>query len=417
MQIQTIVLGAGMVGVSVAVHLVRRGRAVVLIDRRGPGEETSYGNAGLIQREGVLPYAFPQNLGKLVHYGLNRRTDMSYHPLDLPGLAPFLARYWWYSRTRTYHRIARLYEPLIANSISEHADLIAASGAEALIVRKGWYKLYRSRGELAAAFAEADWLAREFGVNHDKLDGSGLKAAEPALIPELAGAIHWTDPWSVRDPGGLVAAYARLFETLGGTLRRATVTGLVPRPSGKGWRAETEEGPLEAEEAVVALGPWSDLATRPLGYRFPLAVKRGYHMHYRPVEGRALSNWLLDAEPGYLLAPMARGIRLTTGAEFARRDAPKTPVQVARAEAIARKLVPLGERIDPEPWMGARPVTPDMMPIIGPAPRHDGLWLAFGHAHHGFTLGPVTGRLLAELVTGEPTLVDPAPYLPTRFLG
>jgi D-amino-acid dehydrogenase len=178
---------------------------------------------------------------------------------------------------------------------------------------------------------------------------------------------------------------------------------------------QTDDGPLDAGAAVVALGAWADLVTKPLGYRLPLAVKRGYHMHYAAKGNAVLGRPCLDSERGYLLAPMGRGIRLTTGAEFANRDAPKTPVQLERAEPIARTLFPLGERIDPEPWMGPRPCTPDMMPIIGPAPRHPGLWFAFGHAHHGLTLGPVTGRLIADMLTGEKPFVDPHPYRADRF--
>jgi D-amino-acid dehydrogenase len=90
-------------------------------------------------------------------------------------------------------------------------------------------------------------------------------------------------------------------------------------------------------------------------------------------------------------------------------------VQLERAEPIARRLFPLGERLDSEPWMGSRPCTPDMLPVIGPAPRHANLWFAFGHAHHGLTLGPVTGRLVAEMVTGQAPFIDPAPYSPARF--
>jgi len=102
-------------------------------------------------------------------------------------------------------------------------------------------------------------------------------------------------------------------------------------------------------------------------------------------------------------------------AEFALRDAIRTPVQLGRAEPIARDLFPLAERLDTEPWMGARPCTPDMLPVIGRAPRHANLFFAFGHAHHGLTLGAVTGRLLAEMMTGERPFVDPAPYAAERF--
>ncbi|MNT70164.1 D-amino acid dehydrogenase small subunit [compost metagenome] len=120
---------------------------------------------------------------------------------------------------------------------------------------------------------------------------------------------------------------------------------------------------------------------------------------------------------GYVLAPMARGIRLTTGAEFAMRDAAPTPIQLGRAESAARELFPLGERLDPEPWKGARPCTPDMMPIIGKAPRHEGLFVGIGHAHHGFTLGPATGELLAQAMTGEQPAIDVRPFGMERFLG
>ena len=106
---------------------------------------------------------------------------------------------------------------------------------------------------------------------------------------------------------------------------------------------------------------------------------------------------------------MNRGIRLTTGVEFARRDAPPRPIQIERALPRARSLFPLGEAVDAQPWMGARPCLPDMLPVIGKAPRHPGLWFDFGHQHHGLTLGPATGRLLAEMMTGDDAFCRPEP--------
>jgi D-amino-acid dehydrogenase len=116
-----------------------------------------------------------------------------------------------------------------------------------------------------------------------------------------------------------------------------------------------------------------------------------------------------------VLTPMRQGYRITSGIEFDERDAPPTPVQIAKILPQVKALFPLGDQIEEEPWMGARPCLPDSMPIVGPAPRHPGLWLNFGHGHLGFTLGPATGRLLAELITREMPFVDPAPFSPTRF--
>jgi D-amino-acid dehydrogenase len=138
-------------------------------------------------------------------------------------------------------------------------------------------------------------------------------------------------------------------------------------------------------------------------------------MHYGTRDGAVLERPVLDIDGGFILALMARGIRLTTGAEFAPRDAPATPVQIGRAEALARRLFPLAERVDAAPWMGSRPCLPDMLPVIGRAPRHRGLWFDFGHQHLGFTLGPVSGRLIAEMMTGEAPFTDPAPYRVERF--
>ncbi len=418
MKTDVAVLGAGIVGLSTAIHLARRGKSVLLVDRRGAGEETSFGNAGLIQREGVVPYGFPHDFGALFRYALNNTIDAHYHLKALPGLVPFLVRYWWNSGFTQHQHIARLYAPLIENSITEHDDLIKASGADNLIQRDGWMKVFRTDAARDAAYKEAERLSAGFGVNHQKLSPSDVKALEPSIRIDLAGGLRWTDPWSIRDPHSLNKAYLAYFQSLGGRLVAGDAATLEHVLEGPGWRIASPDGPIEAAEVVVALGPWADTVTRKLGYRFPLAVKRGYHMHYGTQAGEQLNNWVLDAEKGYFLAPMLRGIRLTTGAEFATRDAPKTPVQLARAERVARDFFPLAERRDEEPWMGARPCTPDMMPIIGKAPRHEGLWFAFGHAHHGMTLGPITGRALAEKMTGErTTVVDLGPYRPERFVA
>ena len=170
-----------------------------------------------------------------------------------------------------------------------------------------------------------------------------------------------------------------------------------------------------ARDAVVALGPWSDEVLAAQGIRVPLGVKRGYHMHYRAKGNATLARPVIDTDNGFALVAMTRGIRLTTGAEFTTRDAPATPVQLARVEPVARAMFPLEERIEATPWLGARPYLPDMVPMIGPVTGRAGLWADFGHHHLGFTLGPVSGRLLAELITGAATFTDPHPYRVERF--
>ncbi|HYA04415.1 MAG TPA: FAD-binding oxidoreductase, partial [Xanthobacteraceae bacterium] len=218
----------------------------------------------------------------------------------------------------------------------------------------------------------------------------------------------------VTDPLALTRAYAARFTALGGLI----VTGdarMLHRVNPH-WRVDTASGPLDAPDVVVALGPWLPDLFGLLGIKLPFAVKRGYHRHFRPQGNASLARPVLDAENGYCLAPMDQGIRITTGAEFAARDAAPTPVQFDRVMPAARELFALGAAVEAQPWLGARPCFPDSRPIIGRAPRQPGLWLACGHAHWGLTLGPATGRLLAEMITGTTPFCDPKPYAAERFL-
>ncbi|MFM0168026.1 NAD(P)/FAD-dependent oxidoreductase [Paraburkholderia sediminicola] len=410
MKFDTVVLGAGIVGVCVAVHLQKRGRQVALVDRKLPGNETSFGNAGLIQREGVYPYAFPRGLGTLLRYARNQSADVRYHADAIVKTAPFLWQYWRNSHPTRHAAIAKSYATLIEHCVSEHRALATDAGASALLRPIGWMKVFRTAAARDAETRLAEQWHREYEVEFEALDAARLQQMEPDLDKTLLGGLRYPASDSVSDPNALVTAYARYFEALGGRFFIGDADTLRD-----GWQVDTEAGTISASSAVVALGPWSGRASTRLGYRLPLAVKRGYHMHYEPQGTARLNHPVLDAEGGYVLAPMARGIRLTTGAEIANLDAPRTPTQLAAVEPVARTLFPLGKRLDDEPWMGRRPCTSDMMPIIGPAKKHEGLWFAFGHAHHGLTLGPITGRLIAEMMTGEETLVDPRPFSVERF--
>jgi D-amino-acid dehydrogenase len=302
--------------------------------------------------------------------------------------------------------------PLIRRSLIEHEALIAEAEVPELLRRTGWIKLFRSEATLANAARDFE-RAQHYGVAGEILDRKAIAAREPNLSGDFAGAIYLPAPGFVPDPGGLAKAYAALFKRKGGRFLVGDARTLEQVAGG--WRVAGSDSAAVAREVVVALGPWSDLVFGPLGYSIPLGVKRGYHLHLRPRGNAVLHHPVLDTDLGYLLAPMNRGIRLTTGVEFAPRDAPSTPIQLTRALPRAHALFPLGDALDAKPWMGARPCLPDMLPVIGKAPRHAGLWFDFGHQHHGLTLGPATGRLLAEMMTGETPFADPGPFAVERF--
>jgi D-amino-acid dehydrogenase len=408
-----IVLGAGIIGTSTALHLQRRGRSVVLVDRRGAGEETSYGNTGIIQREGVVPYPFPRDIGLMVQYALNLRPEANLHWSALPKIAPWLYRYWRASTAEGLAATARAARPLVERCVVEHEALMGEAGILGMIRRTGYLRFHRSAEALEAEVAKDEGNLKSYGVNFRPLSPSDLAELEPHLRGPRVGGVLMPEPVSVADPSAVSKAYAGLFEERGGRFLRGDARTLTQTRGG--WQVETAQGTISAGEAVVTLGPWSDEVFRPLGYRLPFGVKRGYHMHFKPEGNATLNRPLIDVANGYALTPMVKGIRLTTGAEFALRDAPPTPVQLDRVEPLAREIFPLGERVEAEPWLGRRPCLPDMLPVIGRAPRHAGLWFNFGHHHLGFTLGPVSARLLAELMTAAQPFTDPTPYRADRF--
>jgi D-amino-acid dehydrogenase len=407
-----LVLGAGIVGASIALHLAKRGLAVALVDRRGPGEETSYGNAGVIEGSTLLPHPFPRDLSALLRIGLKRATEADYHLSFLPRVAPWLLAY--RSQSALAHRMAFAEDmrPLFARALAEHETLIAEAGAGRYLRKTGWLKVYRSDAGFADTAPDRE-LATKLGMAHQVLDPDGVHTLEPALAPVFRHGIFWSEAGSISNPLAVTKAFAARFAALSGLVLKGDARSL--HRHGAQWRIETPEGPVDAPVAVLALGPWTPDVLGAFGLRVPLAVKRGYHRHFRPRGNAGLARPVVDADVGYCVAPMEQGLRLTTGAEFAARDAPPTPAQLDRLLPAARALFPLGEPVEAEPWLGSRPCFADSRPVIGPAPGQAGLWLAFGHAHWGLTLGPVTGRLVAELIAGAVPFCDPKPYRADRF--
>lgn len=408
-----IVLGAGIVGTSTALQLARRGVAAGLIDRGPPGAETSYGNAGVIEGHTVFPPAFPDDIGTLLRVALKRAPEANYHLAFLPRVWPWLRRFRAMSSVERLVETAQAMRPLFAHAVSEHEELMLEANARRYLRKTGWLKLYRSARSFSALTTEFE-LAARYGIAQEVLDPDAAARLEPSLRPVFRKAVFWPGAASVSNPLAVTQAYAARFAALGGVSLTGDATTL--RRAGSQWRIETAAGPLDAGHVVIALGPWAPDLLEPLGLRLPFGFKRGYHRHFRPSGDASLARPVVDVDRGYLITPMEQGIRLTTGVEFAPRDAPPTPEQFDRIMPVVRDLFPLGERADDATWLGARPCFPDSRPVIGRAPGHNGLWLAVGHAHWGLTLGPATGRLIAEMMTGATPFCDPAAYRAERFL-
>lgn len=404
-------LGAGIVGVSAAYAARQQGLSVVLVDRREPGSETSYGNAGIISSGSITPLNNPSLWGALPKYLTNRHAALRWNPAwalrNIDWVVRFLADT---TPSRLRPRAAALHG-LIGASLKLHRDWIVKAGAANRIRETGWLKAWR--GDAVEAAKREQALLAEFGIASELLDRQAISALEPEIIPVYKVGLLHSQTASVDSPGAVVKAYARMLSGSGGEIRQSDIKAIVP--DGEGWRVLLADGEISARHVVVALGPWSADILRPLGYRVPLAFERGYHREFKPSPARSLRRPIHDADGSFLMTPMEQGIRVTSGVELTDRDAPSSFAQIDAVEPMARAVVEFGEQVG-DTWRGSRPTLPDSLPMIGPAPRHAGLWLAFGNQHIGFTTGPATGAAIAAMIKGMPPPFDATPFAPRRYL-
>jgi D-amino-acid dehydrogenase len=409
--VDVVVLGAGIVGVSTAYAARQRGLSVVLVDRREPGSETSYGNAGIISSGSITPLNNPSLWNVLPKYLTNRhaalRLDPAWAIRNVDWIVRFLANA---APSRLRPRATALHG-LIGASLKLHREWIVKADAGQRIRETGWLKAWRSDA-VAAAKQEQAFLA-DYGIESQLLDRQAISALEPNILPVYKVGLLHTQTASVDSPGAVVKAYARMFVGTGSEIRQSDIKAIVP--DGEGWRVVLADGDISARHVVVALGPWSPDLLRPLGYRVPMAFERGYHREFKPNPARSLQRPIYDAEGSFLMTPMEQGIRVTSGVELTDRDAPSSFAQLDQVVPLAHGVVEFGDAVG-EPWRGARPTLPDSLPVIGPAPRHSGLWLAFGNQHIGFTTGPATGAAIAAMIGGAAPPFDVSAFAPSRYL-
>ena len=413
MQADVVVLGGGIVGSSTAAHLAKRGVKTVLVDRREPGRETSYGNAGLIQPSGVIPTGFPTDPTMVLKAALKLLPHSNYHWTALPSLFPFLWRYRVQSCRKNLLASGRALVPLLSRAAEAHRELLGLAGATDLMHPTGYYRIFRRQSSLDSYLKNDMPVETSYGIHIEVLTPQQVVERNPAIKPAFEGAVWCKDSIAVRTPGEAVTAIAGLVPGFGGTVTRGDALSL--RQEGGKWRVETADGTVSADTVVVALGPWSTEITKRFGLKLPFGTKRGYHQHFKLDTKKTVETPFVDVDNGYFVAPMPAGVRLTSGIEFAKRDAPPTPVQIRRIRPLAGELLPLGEAVEPEPWMGSRPCLPDSLPALGRLKAQPSIIAAFGHQHLGLTLGPITGRVVADLITGAEPQIDLSPYRPERF--
>ena len=410
------VIGAGIVGVCAASWLQRDGHSVFLIDSGEPGRGASFGNAGCFNGSSVTPVAMPGVMWNVPRWLSDPLAPLALRWRYLPAIAPWL---WRFARAGTPEKAraaARALRPLVGPTLEALKPLVSAAGAEHLVHRLGHLYVYRS-----AESREKDrfaWdLRRENGVEIDEFDADELRQLEPALSRDYVRGVLVRENGHTSNPLELVKRLVEHFVRSGGELVRAQAYGFRLEDARLA-AIETDIGELPAGIAIVCAGAYSKSLAAALGDKAPLETERGYHLMIREPEAMPRIP-TADADGKFVATPMDTGLRFAGTVELAGLS---EPPDWRRAHILldqGRKMLPAlaasyrEEKISV--WMGHRPSLPDSLPVLGPSSATPDVIYAFGHGHVGMTSAPMTGKIVADLVTGRPPSIDIRPFSAGRF--
>jgi D-amino-acid dehydrogenase len=401
-----LVIGAGIVGVSCALHLQRDGHRVTLVDRGEPGRGTSYGNAGIIVHGASMPVGMPGMWRDVPKFLLGTEPYFTMRWSRLPRLAPWLFRLLWESRESRADSNAAALATLAKEVKPAWRDLLDQAGANEFVQQRGWLKVYETEAAFQST-AEVRRLYDRHGGVYEILNADEIRQMEPLLAPIFTRAIYFPEFDSLSNPLRVVQCLFSDFRARGGQFQSGDVVGfdLASQPR----RVRTTDGHLETEVIILATGAWSRGLARQLGADIPLDTERGYHFMLPSMEPGP-TRPLLYGDYGFALSPMEDGIRLAHGVELASLHAPPNYDWVRRLLPHAKRMLPALDTHENSRWLGFRPTLPDSRPVIGVSPVHSDVFLAFGHQHYGLSLGPLTGRLVADLVARRDPGVDLSPF-------
>ncbi|MBN8249707.1 MAG: FAD-dependent oxidoreductase [Verrucomicrobia bacterium] len=414
----TIILGGGIIGLCSAYFAARRGHRVTVVDRSPAVRDgCSFGNAGMVVPSHFTPLAAPGMVALGLKWMWNPESPFYIKPRLDPALLAWGYRFW---RSATPHHVKRsapLLRDLHLASRAAYEELAALPGMDFGLVRRGLLMLCRTEHALEEESAMAA-QARALGIPADVLDPRQTAALDPAVTMAVAGSVHYPKDCHL-SPGQFMAALEREAVRMGVEFRWGQEVVSAQRASDgriAALRLESGEA-LGGDQFVLAAGSWSEGLARSLGLKIPLQAGKGYSLTVtHPRQLPALCSIFTEARVA--VTPMGGSLRFGGTMEIAGLNEHINP---ARVRGIIRSVPEYFPEFTPEdfegiaPWRGLRPCSPDGLPYLGRSARHPNLVVATGHAMMGLSLGPVSGRIVADLVSEEPPGFDLAMLAPERF--
>lgn len=404
-----LVIGGGVVGAASALALQNAGFATTLVERDEPGRGCSYGNAGLIADDHILPLSRPSVIRQLPRMLLSRDAPLRIAPRGLAGQLPWLLRFAWAARPSVVAEGLAGLAPLLALARPALDRLIEREGLRHLFLTPGALYVFETEAADRAAREEERLLA-EHGVPCSHWPAESVYARLPGLAVPVAGGRFYPRMLATSDPFALVRALVERFRARGGVLLRTEIHAIGLGADGRPL-LHSDAGPLEADQVVVAAGTAAGRLLRALGTPVPITGERGYHVMMQ--NGPRIDLSVTFMERGFVATPMSAGLRFAGTVELG--AARPTPSRADVLMRHARTLFPGHAPQETDRWSGERPTLPDYRPVIGRLDGAPRVIAAFGHQHLGLTLAAATGELVAEIAAGQPGSVPLAPFRAERF--
>jgi D-amino-acid dehydrogenase len=407
-----IVIGAGIIGISIALKLQSEGRQVLVLDRSGVAAETSAGNAGAFAFADVIPLATPGIMRKAPKWLLDPLGPLSLRPAYALKILPWMWRFWHASSATKYHSALTAQASLMTLSKAALERQIQATHGNALIRHEGQLQLYEGEAEFNASLAS--WQTRkEHGVAFELLDSpEAIAKIQPGIHPRFTHA-GFTPEWkNVVDPALWTQHLATAFNKKGGKIAVSTVRAIEIKEDHVLLKGDTAD--YQCHQLVVATGAWSKTLAQSIGDNLPLDTERGYNTTFSSSEFD-LKTHLTFSNHGFVVTRIGKGIRVGGAVELAGLQ---LKPNFQRADVLLKKAAAFLPTLDisaGKQWMGFRPSMPDSLPVIDYSSNSKRVVYAFGHGHLGLTQSAGTAELVATLLSGETPSIAMAPYSVERF--
>jgi D-amino-acid dehydrogenase len=408
-----VVVGAGIIGVTIAYELQRRGLSVTLVDRDAPGLGASYGNMASIAVTEFMPASRPGIWAQMPKWLLDPEGPVRIQPGYLPKLVPWFLRFLAASRPSKLRALEAAGAALCGRVYDDLDALLKETGLTHMLTAEGCLSLYTDEAEFKADREHIEILER-FGFRYEILGGKAIPDLEPFLTTKIGKAVLFPDNRSITDPYRLVTALAERFEALGGRTVRGEIAGLEQGEAGVSALRLADGRSLRTEKVVLAAGAFTARLSALLREHIPLETERGYHTQIME-PGISMRHSIIWPARAFMVTPTAGGIRVGGTVEMAGLDASPDYRRAKILVKRAQEALPDLQVRQATEWMGHRPALPDTVPVMGPSAKRRNVWYATGHGHLGLTYAATTGRLMADLITGVQPPVDMQPYRVDRF--